>query len=45
MGDIGEKMMDQVPNGLFWLDIFLSTDRTIPACNFGPAVQTCLIRS
>jgi hypothetical protein len=45
MGYIREKMLDQVPNRLFWLDIFLSAGRTIPARNFGPAVQTCLIRS
>ena len=45
MGYIGKKMLDQMPDRLFWLDIFLSTGRTIPACNFGPAVQTCLFRS
>jgi len=42
MGDIREKMRDQVPNGLFWLDIFLSTSRAVPPGRFGSAVQTRL---
>ena len=45
MGYIREKMVDQVPNGLFWLDIFLSTDRAISAMCFGSAVKTYLFRS
>ena len=44
MGYIGQKMLDQVPNGLFWLDIFLSTGGTVSARNFGPAVKTFLFR-
>ncbi len=45
MRKIREKMDDQVPNGLFWLDIFLSAGRTIPASGFGPAVKTYLFLS
>ena len=45
MGDIREKMMNQVPDGLFWLNIFLSAGRTIPARGFGSAVKTYLFRS
>jgi len=42
MGEIREKMGDQVPNGLFWLDIFLSTSWAITPGRFGSAVQTYL---
>jgi hypothetical protein len=45
MGDIREKMGYQVPNGLFWLDIFLSAGRAIPARCFGSAVKAYLFRS
>ena len=45
MRDIGEKMLNEVPNGLLWLDIFLSTGRTIPAGGFRSAVKTYLFRS
>ncbi len=45
MRDIREKMCYKVPNGLFWLDIFLSTGRAIPARSFSSAVKTYLFRS
>ena len=45
MGNIRKKVGDQVPNGLFWLDIFLSTDRAIPAVGFSSAVKAYLFRS
>ena len=39
------KKVGKVPNGLFWLDIFLSTSWTIPAGCFGSAVKTYLFCS
>jgi len=45
MSDIREKMMNKVPDGLLWLDIFLSTAGTIPARGFGSAVKTYLFCS
>jgi len=42
MREIGEKMCNKMPNGLFWLDIFLSTGRAIPARSFSSAVKTYL---
>jgi hypothetical protein len=45
MRDILEKMRYQVPNRLFWLDIFLSTGRTIPSGCFSSAVKTYLFGS
>lgn len=45
MCDIREKMGYKVPNGLFWLDIFLSTVWAISVGCFGSAVKTYLFRS
>ncbi len=45
MGDIREKMLNEVPNRLFWLNILLSTGGTIPAGGFRSAVKTYLFRS
>ncbi len=45
MSDIREKMAYKMPDRLFWLDIFLSTGRTISAGCFGSAVKTYLFGS
>ena len=45
MGDIREKMGDQVPDRLFWIDIFLSAGRAIPARGFRSAVKAYLFCS
>ncbi len=42
MGNIGEEMRNQMPDGLFRLNIFLSACRTIPAGSFAAAVETYL---
>jgi len=45
MSDIRENMLENMPDGLLWLDIFLSTGRTVSSGGFVPAVQTYFFRS
>ena len=45
MRDIREKMLNEVPNGLLWLNILLSTGGTIPTRGFRSAVKAYLFRS
>jgi hypothetical protein len=45
MGDIGEKMVYEMPDGLFRLDILLPTGRAIPPGCLSSAVKAYLFSS
>jgi hypothetical protein len=45
MSNIGEKMLNELPDALFGLQVLLSTGGAKPALSFGSAVQTCLFCS
>jgi hypothetical protein len=45
MGDVIEKMLDEVPDGLFGFQVLLAALMAIAADDFGLAVQAVLLLS